>query len=60
MTKITHVKIKHYIDDKKNNANKWSNACCTFTCFPRDFKLNTTDPLFPTVGGRGAVNQMFI
>ena len=40
MTKITHVKITHYIDNTKNNANKCSNACCTFTDFPRDFQLN--------------------
>ena len=34
IVKITHIKITHYIDNTKNNANKCSNACCTFTGFP--------------------------
>ena len=37
MTKITHVKITHYMGDTKDNANKCSNTCCTFTRFPPIF-----------------------
>ena len=59
MTKITHGKITHYIDGTKKNANKRSSAC-TFTGFPRDCQLNTTDAPSITVGGQDAVNYIFI
>ena len=51
MTKITHAKITHYIDDTKKYAIEYSNACRTFTGFPRDFQLNTTDAPSTTIGG---------
>ena len=56
MTKIIHLKIKHYIDDTRNNADKYSDTSRTFTGFPRDFQLNTTDAPSTAVGEQGAVN----
>ena len=60
MTKITRQRNTYYIHDTKNNANKCSNACCTFNGFPRDFILNTTDASSTTIGGQVLVNLMFI
>ena len=39
MTKITDFKVTHHKDDTKNNANKRSNGCCSFTGVSRNFKL---------------------
>ena len=37
---------------RKITPNKCRNACCTFTGFPRDIQLNTTDEPSTTVGGQ--------
>ena len=50
MTKITHVKMTHYIDDTKKNVNKSSNARSTFM----RFQLNTTVGPSATIGAQGA------
>ena len=59
MTKITHVKITHYIDNTKNKR-KQKQQCLPDHRLLTRYQLNTTDAPSTTVGGQGAVNQVFI